>query len=311
MQLAAEDALHASGSPHSNAGRTQQHWGPGDSVSSLAEAQGARAAGDQGDGCGKPFRSSRMGGKSVAAHHGVRQGSIAAVLLLGLLAATAAAWIGNRSSGHPSSPQHFLSSSQHTHAAWWQSGLDGISSAGSDSSSTQAADHETPSSSGRRDTTGVSTPSRQLLSRWSLLGLRSNRISILQALLLGDEAASSAAKEAASAEGRATRLLLTDLYPNSTTPGSGQERAPPRFLATAAQGPAGAAGQGLQPVGVDAQPLCSATINYGASVGDASKKATIDVPIYVGSFDVVVTQPQVSVGPAGTSTFGCAGQSLA
>jgi hypothetical protein len=49
----------------------------------------------------------------------------------------------------------------------------------------------------------------------------------------------------------------------------------------------------MVPIDTDAQPLCSATINYGASVGDASNEATADVPIYVGSFDVVVTQPQV------------------
>jgi hypothetical protein len=41
--------------------------------------------------------------------------------------------------------------------------------------------------------------------------------------------------------------------------------------------------------------LCSATINYGASVGDASKRGTADVPIFVGVFDVAVTaQQQVS-----------------
>jgi hypothetical protein len=41
--------------------------------------------------------------------------------------------------------------------------------------------------------------------------------------------------------------------------------------------------------------LCSATVNYGASVGDASKRGTADVPIFVGVFDVAVTaQQQVS-----------------
>lgn len=34
--------------------------------------------------------------------------------------------------------------------------------------------------------------------------------------------------------------------------------------------------------------LCSATINYGASVGDLSKTATSEVPIFVASFDVMV-----------------------
>jgi len=43
--------------------------------------------------------------------------------------------------------------------------------------------------------------------------------------------------------------------------------------------------------GGGAASLCSATINYGASVGDASKRSTTDVPIFVGSFDVVVMQP--------------------
>jgi len=45
--------------------------------------------------------------------------------------------------------------------------------------------------------------------------------------------------------------------------------------------------------GASAASLCSATINYGASVGDATKKSTADVPIFVGSFDVVVMQPPV------------------
>eukprot|EP00775_Hariotina_reticulata_P007323 gene7323-7535_t len=51
--------------------------------------------------------------------------------------------------------------------------------------------------------------------------------------------------------------------------------------------------QQLSAAGGGAASLCSATINYGASVGDASKKTTTDVPIFVGSFDVVVMQPPV------------------
>lgn len=145
--------------------------------------------------------------------------------------------------------------------------------------------------------------SRQLLSQWRLLGLRSSRLNggVLQQLQAAaaedDEEATTAAKAAASSQGRASRLLLTDLQLESASsarsPARGGDRDQSRFLATAAQGPTGSSGQALLPVGSDAQPLCSATINYGASVGDASKKATADVPIYVGSFDVVITQPQV------------------
>lgn len=43
---------------------------------------------------------------------------------------------------------------------------------------------------------------------------------------------------------------------------------------------------------VGSNMLCSATINYGASVGDASKRGTAEVPIFVGSFDIVVTPQQ-------------------
>jgi hypothetical protein len=138
-----------------------------------------------------------------------------------------------------------------------------------------------------------------LLGSWNLLGIHNSFLSggILQQLLSAanqeDEQAASAAKAAANTQGRASQLMLADLYPSSSNSGSNADRAPARFLATAAQGPSSNAGQGLLPIGTDAQPLCSATINYGASVGDASKKATADVPIYVGSFDVVVTQPQV------------------
>lgn len=64
-------------------------------------------------------------------------------------------------------------------------------------------------------------------------------------------------------------------------------------------------GQGTQPMDVDAQPLCSATIYYGASVGDASKKETADVPIYVGRFDVVVAQPQVVTALLVYTTLQC------
>jgi hypothetical protein len=35
------------------------------------------------------------------------------------------------------------------------------------------------------------------------------------------------------------------------------------------------------------QPLCSATINYGASIGDNTKHAAAEVPIFVGSFSVL------------------------
>jgi hypothetical protein len=144
--------------------------------------------------------------------------------------------------------------------------------------------------------------SRSLQGSWSLLGIHNSFLSggILQQLLSAanqeDEDAASAAKAAANSQGRASQLMLADLYSSNSNPaGSSADRAPARFLATAAQGPASHAGQGLLPIGTDAQPLCSATINYGASVGDASKKATADVPIYVGSFDVVVTQPQVGM----------------
>jgi hypothetical protein len=40
-------------------------------------------------------------------------------------------------------------------------------------------------------------------------------------------------------------------------------------------------------------PLCSATINYGASVGDSSKQQAAEVPIFVGSFSLVSQQAQV------------------
>jgi hypothetical protein len=69
-------------------------------------------------------------------------------------------------------------------------------------------------------------------------------------------------------------------------------------LATATQGARDSAGQSMQPVGVAAHPQCSATIVYSASVGDSSRKETADLAPFVGSFDVVVTQPQVSAAVA-------------
>lgn len=132
--------------------------------------------------------------------------------------------------------------------------------------------------------------------------MRSSRLTggILQQLVVAadqeDEAAATAAKEAASSQGRASRLLLIDLAleSDSNTDSNSHNEGQPRILAADLRSPVGLAGQGMSEVGHAVQPLCSATINYGASVGDASKKATSDVPIYVGSFDLVVTQPQVS-----------------
>ena len=42
-----------------------------------------------------------------------------------------------------------------------------------------------------------------------------------------------------------------------------------------------------QQTGSYLQPLCSATINYGASIGDNTKQAAAEVPIFVGSFSVL------------------------
>jgi len=173
---------------------------------------------------------------------------------------------------------------------WWGSSQQRSSSAAGSTRAALLGSHYSPYS-------------RQLLSQWRLLGLRSSRLNggVLQQLLAAaaedDEEATTAAKAAASSQGRASRLLLTGLQlesaSNAGSPARGGDRDQSRFLATAAQGPMGSSSQALLPIGSDAQPLCSATINYGASVGDASKKATADVPIYVGSFDVVITQPQV------------------
>lgn len=101
--------------------------------------------------------------------------------------------------------------------------------------------------------------------------------------------------------GQVCALLLLALLTAGAQgrPGISQDIGHPRFLATIAQKADGAAGEGMQPVGVDAQPQCSATIVYGASVGDISKRLTADVVPFVGSFDVVVTQPHVSAAVAG------------
>lgn len=202
----------------------------------------------------------------------------------------------NSRSAHAVFPQvDAWSSSSSSRAAWNPASLrrSSSSSSGAPTVSTQAGSY-----------------SRHLLSQWRLLGFRGSRLvsgGVLQQLLSAadsnNEEAAAAAKDAASSQGRASRLLLRDLQlegsgssavkRTATGSGSSGDRAASRFLATAAQGPTDTASQALLPVGGDAQPLCSATINYGASVGDASKKATADVPIYVGSFDIVVTQPQV------------------
>jgi hypothetical protein len=220
-----------------------------------AFAAPASAAAPHGAGAGSKKQPSRSSSGKLIKHARL-------ILLLALLTVGAAAATG------------YTFSNQLEAGRWWPDSASAFS-AGSNSMQQRP--------SGRA----------LLQSRWGLLGLRS-RGGILQQLLTAtdeqDEAATSAAMAAAIAQGRASQLLLTDLDPD--TAGSGAQ-APPRFLATAAQGPVGTASQAMLPIGSDAQPVCSATINYGASVGDASKKATADVPIYVGSFDVVVTQPQV------------------
>jgi hypothetical protein len=76
------------------------------------------------------------------------------------------------------------------------------------------------------------------------------------------------------------KLSITDLHQLLAHP----EAVGGRRLAQAP--PAAAA------AGSAAPPLCSATINYGASVGDTSKRSTAEVPIFVGSFDIVVSTAQ-------------------
>eukprot|EP00879_Flechtneria_rotunda_P010508 GHRR01010985.1.p2 GENE.GHRR01010985.1~~GHRR01010985.1.p2 ORF type:complete len:176 (+),score=69.69 GHRR01010985.1:2-529(+) len=98
---------------------------------------------------------------------------------------------------------------------------------------------------------------------------------------------------AANSSSQSARMLLSDLHmPESgavvartgqvVAAGSHRVHGTPRLLA-------GAPASQQQPLASSGGPLCSATINYGASVGDVTKKSTAEVPIFVGSFDIVVT----------------------
>jgi hypothetical protein len=90
-----------------------------------------------------------------------------------------------------------------------------------------------------------------------------------------------------------------------TAPAAAAQPGGRRHLAQAGSSSSSSSGGGSTELPVQAQAqqeqrqalfnsgaLCSATINYGASVGDASKRNTADVPIFVGVFDVAVTAQQ-------------------